>query len=508
MTGRYSRRHVLAGVGVGLSTLAGCLSDSMDDESITVARPRSSQDGEWSVYGGVIPYYSRVFEPLVGTSDEMEPEPLLATEWEQTDETTWRFDIREDVTFHNGAELSAEDVVASFEETIDYHDATGWINVEPDGVSAVDEYTVEFETVEPFPTLPGTISHNYFGIVHSETDADDDTAIGTGPFRLEERAGDDVTLVPYEDHWDVVPTAEELHLEVVDDPTTRVQALEGTDANVALEPPRSAVSGLEDAAETATERQLTPRTCFGGVNIYKEPTDDESLRRALAYAIDQDELVESVLEGIGEPARGPISPEIPFAIHDDLPTFGPDLEEARDLVEDSAYNGETLSILIDGGEPDDRNVAEILQDRFDEIGVESEITSVESAAFMETFTDGDAHVSIVTLGSNSAAADYLVRAMFHSEGSDNQQLYEEEGTGVMNLGSDVDDLIEEGYRTDGLEAKREIYGEVQERVVEEGVVLPLYYLEYVAGYESDLSPPTLHPVSAMSDFTELERTDD
>ncbi|ELY56621.1 ABC transporter substrate-binding protein [Natronolimnohabitans innermongolicus] len=508
MTKSYSRRHVLAGVGVGLGALAGCLGDSMDGESITVARSDTSQDGQWGVYGGVIPYYTRVFEPLVGTSAEMEPEPLLATDWERTDETTWQFSLREDVTFHNGAALTADDVVASFEATIDHWEATGWINVEPDGVSALDDHTVEFETVEPFPTLPGTISHNYFGIVHSDTDEDDDTAIGTGPFRLEDRSGDDVTLVPYEDHWDVVPAVEELQLDVVGDPTTRVQALEGTDADVALEPPRSAVSRLEEAEGTTTDSQLTPRTCFGAINIYKEPTDDETLRRALAYAVDQETIVDSVLEGVGEPARGPISPEIPWAIHDELPAFGPDLEAARDLVDESNYDGETLSILIDGDEPDDRNVAEILQDRFDEIGVDSEITSVESAAFMETLTDGEAHVSIATLGSNSAAADYLVRAMFHSEGSDNKQLYEEEGTGVMNLGSEVDELIEEGYRADGLEAKRELYGEVQERVVEAGVVLPLYYLEYVVAHETELTGPTLHPVSAMTDFTELDRLDE
>ncbi|WP_440771941.1 ABC transporter substrate-binding protein [Natronorubrum sp. DTA28] len=510
MTGHHTRRAVLGGIGVGVTTLAGCLGDSDpsgDGESVTVARPQSSQDGEWDVYGGVIPYFTGVFEPLVGTNHEMEPEPLLATDWVREDEYTWRFDLREDVTFHNGAALTADTVVDSFRAIIEDRSATGWINVEPDGVSTIDDTTVEFETIEPFPSLPGTISHNYFGVVHPDTEADDDVAIGTGPFQLEERNGDDVTLAPYDDHWDAVPSVERLSFEVVSDATTRVTALEGDDVQVAIDPPRNTVSGLDSSADTGTASQRTPRTCFGGVNIYKQPTDDADLRRALAYAIDQDQLVETILEGVGDPARGPISPEIPWSSHDDLPAFGPDHDRARELVADSRYDGETLTILIDGSEPDDRNVAERLQYQFEEIGVDSEIRSVESAAFYETFTDGDAHVSIVTLGSNSAAADYLIRAMFHSEGSDNEQRYESEGTGVMNLGAEVDALIEEGYFAESLEDKREVYGEVQQRVVEEAVALPLYYVEYVLAHRESVSLPDLHPINPMTDYAHLEYED-
>lgn len=509
MTKQPTRRAVLSGASAGIAALAGCLSD--DDPSgdgagtITVARSEASQDGEWQPYGGVIPYYTNVFEPLVGTTQEMEPAPVLATEWEREDESTWRFDLRKDVTFHDGSAFTADAVVSTFDTLIDHWDATGWINVNIGGVTTVDDHTVEFETTEPFPALPGTISHDYFGIIHPDTDEDAGVALGTGPFQFAERDGHDVTLEPYEDYRNGAPITERLAFDVVDDGTTRTTALESGDVDLAIDPSRSDVDRLADDPETAVDTQRTPQTCFGGINIYKEPTDDEMLRQALCYAVDQEQLVETVLEGVGDPARGPISPEIPWAAHDDLPTMGPNRDRARELVAESNYDGETLTILIDGSEPDDRVIAEALQNWFGEIDVESEIRSVESAAFYETFTDGEAHVSIVAFGSNSAASDYLIRAVFHSEGSDNQQLYESEGTGIMNLGSEVDDLIEEGYLAESAERKADLYGEVQERVVQEGVVIPLHYLEYTLARRASLPAPELHPIDKLTDFTELSR---
>lgn len=505
-----TRRAALGGVAAGIGAIAGCLStdDPTGEEgAVTVGVRSDPTDDEWAVFGGVTPYYTQVFEPLVGASPSMEPEPGLATDWERTDEHTWRFDLRTDVTFHNGDPLTAADVVTTFEAVIDHWDhVPGWINLESGATEAVNDHTVVFETTEPFPTFPGTISHNYFGIVHPDSDPDDGRAIGTGPFQVETiDDGVSVTVVPSDDHDATDVDVESITFEVIEDASTRVNALYGGNVDLAFDPPRNEVSLLEDDEETATERQRTPRTCFGAVNIYDSPTDDERLRRALAYAVDQDRLVEDALEGIGDPASGPISPEIPWALDDELPAFGPDRDRARDLVSESTYDGEELTILVNGSESDDRTVGELLQGWFEDVGVDSEIRAVEPAAFYDTFTAGEANVTIVSLGSNSAASDYLVRAMFHSMGTDNRRRYQEDGTGIMNLGDEVDDLIEEGYQADSLEGKRDRYGEVQRRVVDAGVTIPLYYVEYVLARRSSVSAPSLHPIDKMVDFADLER---
>jgi peptide/nickel transport system substrate-binding protein len=506
-----SRRQLLGGVAVGATTAAaGCQSvfgsNEAEEESFTVALARDPTEERWDIYGGVTPYHTHVFEPLVDTTEEMETAPLLATGWEAVGETTWEFSIREDVTFHNGDLLTAEAVVHSFDRVFEQFSwVPGWIGVEPDGVTAVDDATVRFQTTEPFPAFPGTISHHYFGIQHPDAT---ETAVGTGPFQVANVEEDQsIALTPYENYRDGKPNPSELIFKWVKDPNTRVLSLQDESVDVAQKVPKSQAATVDDASETAIETNLTPSAGLVAVNLYKSPTDDEQLRKALNWAVDQEQVVENVLGGIGEPARGPLSSIIPWAVHDDLPTYGPDRDRARELVEDSSYEGETLSILVNSENTDDATIAQVLSGWFGEIEVMSEIRQVDPASFYDTFTSGEANLTLVGFGSNSAACDYLIRAMFHSEGSDNRKLYEQDGTGVYNPGTEVDQLIEQGYRAETTAAKRDHYGEVQQRVVDTGAVIPLYYNESVFGHLADVTGIDWHPIDKMIEWSELSRSD-
>lgn len=503
---RCSRRRLLGSISTGIAGLiAGCTSSqSNSDETFTVALAKDPTREQWDIYGGITPYYTHVFEPLVKTTDDMGTEPLLATEWEAVDETTWDFSLRKDVTFHNGDPLTADAVVQSFDRVFEqWSYVPGWIGVASDGVSAVDGSTVRFQTTEPFPAFPGTISHNYFGIQPLDTG---ETPIGTGPFQVESiKEEQSITLTPYEDYREGTATPTELTFEWVKDSNTRVQTLQKGSVDIAQKLPKSRATTLDNSSGTAIETQLTPQAGLTAVNLYKSPTDDEQLRQALNWAVDQSQIVETVLNGIGKPARGPISPIIPWALHDELPTYGPDRDQARELVEESEYSGETLSILTNSENTDDRTIAEILSGWFEEINVASEIRQIDPASFYDTFSSGEANLTLVSFGSNSAACDYLIRAMFHSEGSDNRKLHEQNGTGVYNPGAEVDRLIEQGYRAETMAEKREHYGEVQQQVVDTGAVIPLYYNEYVFGRQSNVSGIDGHPVDNMVDWSGLSR---
>nr|WP_241430733.1 ABC transporter substrate-binding protein [Haloferax elongans] len=524
MRRRSSRRRFLAGLSAGVSGLiAGCTgsqlslgsdsdtgastdSQSSSAESFTVALARDPTREKWDIYGGVTPYYTHVFEPLVDTTANMKTAPLLATEWEAVDETTWEFSLREGVTFHNGDSLTADAVVSSFDRVFEQWSwVPGWIGVEPDGVTAVDDTTVRFQTTEHFPAFPGTISHNYFGIQHPNPN---ETPVGTGPFQVEHvEEEQSITLTPYENYRGGTAEPRELTFKWVKDPNTRVLSLQKGSVDIAQQIPKSRATALADADDTAIETQLTPEAGLVAVNLYTAPTDDEQLRKALNWAVDQHQIVERVLNGMGKPARGPISSVIPWAVHGDLSPYGPDRERARELVEDSSYSGDPLSILINSENTDDKMVAQTLSGWFDDIGVATEIRQVDPASFYDTFTAGEAHLTLVSFGSNSAACDYLVRAMFHSEGSDNRKRYKKNGTGIYNPGPEVDRLIERGYRAETLAEKREHYGAVQKRVVETGAVIPLYYNESVLARQATVSGIDGHPVSNMADWAELSRSD-
>ncbi|EMA55523.1 ABC transporter substrate-binding protein [Halococcus salifodinae] len=477
---------------------------SASEESFTVALARDPTREKWDIYRGITPYYTHVFEPLVDTTEDMETAPLLATEWTAVDDTTWEFSLRDGVTFHNGDSLGADAVVHSFDRVFEQLSwVPGWIGVEPDGVTAVDDATVRFRTTEPFPAFPGTISHNYFGIQHPDAT---EKPVGTGPFQVKNvEEEQSITLTPDENYRGGTASPAELTFEWIKDPNTRVLSLEKGSVDIAQKVPKSRATAIDEASETAIETHLTPETSLVAVNLYRAPTDDERLRQALSWAVDQRRIVESVLNGMGKPARGPISSIVPWAVHDDLPTDEPDRDRARELVEQSGYSGETLSILINSENTDDRTIAQILSGWFEEIGVGSEIRQVDPASFYDTFTAGEANLTLVSFGSNSAACDYLIRAMFHSDGSDNRKLHEQNGTGIYNPGEEIDRLIEQGYRAETLEEKRDRYGEVQRRVVDTGAVVPLYYNDYAFGRRASVAGIDKHPIANMIDWSDLSR---
>lgn len=514
MTQSFGRRRLLAGVaGVGLAGVAGCAESTAESDGETTFTVGLSSDptstNSYDTWGGMAPYWTRVVEPLVWGTPDMQPKPWLATDWTDIDETTWEFELREGVRFHNGEELTADDVVHSFEEDIltergDF--VHGWLHLEPGSVTKIDDYTVEFETREPFPGFPGTIAHNMIDIQPPEADRRAGEIVGTGPFTLEEiEHGRYVRVERFDDYWGGAPEPSELTFRAAEDATTRTDLLVGDEVDVIYDPARSRLSSLRERDDVWVRTQQDTSATSVWINLYREPTDDRALRRALNYAISQDEIVETVLEGVGNPARGPISTAIDWADDDELPSYPRDRDTARDLVAESAYDGEELVCLVDNDMDGGRDLAQILQAEFDEIGVSIETELLERASLQDRTDSGEFHLEIGGTGSNSPAADYLMWENFHTQGIDNVDQYEADGTGLFNLGGEVDELIETGYQTRDREEKHDAYAEALKKIVDAAVVVPLFYEEYAVAADTALDGIDLHPIGALVEWHDLHR---
>ena len=96
---------------------------------------------------------------------------------------------------------------------------------------------------------------------------------------------------------------------------------------------------------------------------------------------------------------------------------------------------------------------------------------------------------------------------FHSEGIDNIQLYEADGTGISNPGEDVDDLIEEGYQSYDEDTTSEAYRTAQQLLIDEAATIPICYNEYTIAMHADIDGIDSHPIDKMVDWTTIERTD-
>ncbi|ELY90550.1 extracellular solute-binding protein family 5 [Natrialba hulunbeirensis JCM 10989] len=511
-----TRRQLLtAGVGAGIVGLAGCAETSLDAEAdgtftiVPTADPTGTGDS-WDNWGGMTPYWTRVIEPLVWGTDGMQPQPWLATDWTATDDTTWVFDLREGVTFHNGDEMTADDVVHSFEEDIltergDF--VHGWLHVEPGSVDRIDDYTVSFETTEPFPGFPGTIAHNMIDIQPAEADRRAGEIIGTGPFTLAEmEQGQQLRVERFEDYWGGAPEPTELTFRAAEDATTRTDLLVAGEVDLIYEPATSRIDGLRERGDVRIETEQSSGSVFVSINIHREPTDDADLRRALNYAISQDEIVTTVLEGVGQPASGPLSTVIDWAADEELPAYERDRDRARDLVSQSSYDGEELTCLVENDMDDGRTLVQILQEEYEKIGVTLDVEVLESASLRDRTDRGEFHLELGTSQSNSPAADYIMWENFHTMGISNKDLYEAEGTGLHNLGGEVDELIETGFQSHDPDEKREAYVAAQREIMDAGVVIPLFYREYVVAADAELEGLDLHPIDKFAQWGELTRT--
>lgn len=501
-----SRRQVLRyGSLGGVTALAGCsestpIDDDSDREprdSATIALKEDPTLDTWEFYGGVTPYFTNVMEPLIWVGDDMEAEPWLATDWERRDERTFVFDIREDVTFHNGEPLTADEVVWSFEALFDHWAWTmGWLHLEPDGVEAIDDHTVEFTTTSVLPQFPGTIAHNMVAIQHPDRQMDGEP-VGTGPYQVERIRSDDfVRVSAFDEYWHDPPETPELTFKVMTDASTRALSVKGHEIQVAFDPPRGQVASLDENDETNVEFQKEPSTAWADIHVGREPTNDVKLRKAINYAVSQEEIVDSILEGIGTPARGVIAPPIFWSAHDDLPEYTRDMERAQNLVEESDYDGETLEMIVDNQQPVEGDlIAQIVQQNLDDIGVDMEITNMEPAAWDDAMETGDGHLFLREGGTNSVAADYILVDFFWSEGCCSHW---------RDLGEEFDSKIVEASQSADREVKVEAYGEAQQIMVEQAVVLPINYVEYVAVSSRYIDGLDLRPIPNMNRWTGLK----
>lgn len=522
-----SRRRIIHLLGAGgAAGLAGCFSgdgggvdetatptsvtEQARKQRATIGIPNTLTTGSnVKLWGGLTNGNSLpIHENLVRiTPDFDEWAPELATEWEPTGDTTWEFTLREGVKFHNGAPLTAEAVAESFRGAFEI-DPVGFTALTKDSFTAIDDLTLELETTDPSPALPGNMAHPAMQVQYRGDDAGDGP-IGTGPLKVEDtssRVPQDkpITTVEFDDYWGDPPLLSELVFKEITDNNTRALSLEGGDVDAAHELPKQRFKDYKKSDEIIVGTKEEPRTVLVAMNLYKPPTDDRKLRLALHWATDQETIVEAFLQGVGTPAIGPYSDVIEWSVNDELPQYGPDMERAQELVEESDYDGKEMDLIVQGGNAIDKQIAERLQRNASEIGVNINVRVVEPASHFSKFMKGKVNLYLGNWGSWSGATEYLIFATLHSDSFLNQPMVQENGTGVVNLGEDMDQLIEKGYYEWDKEKRYEVYREIQHHVMEAGMILPINYRVNILGTRDYISgPKNQHSVPLHQEWSTL-----
>lgn len=481
---------------------------------------------------------ANIYETLVFQDVDMSLSPGLATEYEQVDETTWNFKLREGTTFHNGEEFTAEDVVATFDRVQDDAMASPVLFLFEmiEEIDVISDYEINIHTSIPFAPLASHLAHNTGGIISKATiDADYQAALdaagsdvtleeyyelrdaggdeydtvkeeisehlgtvvanepnGTNHLKFVSRsAGDEVVLEKFEDFQGGDRYFENVTFKVIPENGARMAELETGGIQVATDVDSTNMERVENGADTAVTSTDSVRMSYLGFNINKEPFNDMKVRQAISYAIDREEIVAGVYDDMGIPAKGPLAPDV-WGYSEDLEGQEYNIEKAKEiLAETDVADGFDTTIWVN----DDQQIidtAVYIQSELAELNINVEIEQFEWGAYLETLAQGNHEMFILGWTTVTGDADYGLYALFHSK---NQGAA---GNRVFYDNPEVDELLDAGRAEVDDEARQQIYTDIENILVEESPSSYLFHAEFAAGYnETAVSGIEVDPAGGL-----------
>ncbi|NDV00560.1 ABC transporter substrate-binding protein [Pseudoroseicyclus tamaricis] len=401
---------------------------------------------------------SMVYESLVTRDEDLQMVPSLALSWEPVADTTWRFELRPDVTFHDGSAFDAEDVKFTIEraqaETSQFANFVGSIA----SVEVIDDLTVEIETAMVDPLLPDKLGYIMImdsgwaeanGVtVPQDLGNEENTyavmnANGTGPYTIAERVPDNRTVLEINpDYWgEMADDIEEVIYLPISSPPTRISSLISGEVDVVIDVPPQDVQRLESTDGLTVARSPELRTIFfgfdhasgelrhgdaGGTN----PFQDLRVRQAVDSAIDADTISRVVMRGLSQPTAQLIAPGN-FGWNPEGDERAPfDIEHARELLAEAGYP-DGFSVRMDCPTDTYTNPEQICQAvsaMMSQIGIDIDLNLIPRAQFIPLLWDKD--TSFFIIGFNTAYFDamYVLETLLMTQtGEDGEGIYNYSG---------------------------------------------------------------------------------
>ena len=430
----------------------------------------------------------QIFDTLV----EWDPEkgigseiiPCLATEWEQLDDTSMQFKLREGVTFSNGDPFTAEDVKYSFERCI-ASPQVGYNATWMESVEIVDDYTVIIHTYEPYGPMLAALTITPFSIISKnacEADPDNfaNNPIGTGRYKLVKyTSGEGAQLEANETTWRGAPKTKNINFIIVTEATQRTILLETGEVDIAYEVLPNDVARIEESDDLMMATAEGTKCYLANYNNESTgPVGNKLVRQAIELALNKEEMMDAVLYGHGTAAYNVLTPN--QIGYQELTPRTQDIEKAKALLEEAGYpgGGFELNIWLDTS-----NVwlqlAQIMQANLEEIGITLNIEQMESSALSQR-EDSDPEnydMSVKFINGLTGDARFTLYNLLHSDSSSNKERW---------YNDQADDLLMRGRATFDIADAEDIYTELYALVVEEMPVLPMYYDEILVGLNKNV----------------------
>lgn len=362
-----------------------------------------------------------IYDNLMEEMPDGTYQPSLAEDVTISDDgLEYTFPIKQGVKFHDGSELTPEDVVFSINRTIE----KGWafdMAAAIKDVAAVDDHTVKITLSTPFGGLLGSLASPFFSIMsknYLETNGDDIVKrepMGTGAYKFKEWvSGDHITVEANEDYFEGAPSIKTVTFKPITDKNTGLIALQNQEIDAFLNVNASDIPIVEGDDSLAFYSTDLAAVLSLNMNIEAKPLDNVNVRKAINYAINRDNIIEGALEGIGTPANSPISPTCD-GYSKDVTAYEYNPEKAKELLKQEGIDSLNLTMKLKE-DAKNQKVAQIIQADLKKANINMEIEVKEAGAYTtDVYANGDYELTLSSWCAMFLDAYSLLYSQFHKD---------------------------------------------------------------------------------------------
>jgi len=426
--------------------------------------------------------------------------PSLAETWEVSDDgLVYTFHLRDDVTFHNGEKLTADDVVYTIDRMMDPDtearntDAYSMIKGAKDrleggadsveGVKALDEHTVEITLEVPFGPFLANLATPACSIYNRKATEeagdqfgiDPKLTVGTGPFKMADWVlNDRLTMVRNDDYFKGAPKLD--GIEVVQVPDENTQKLMYENGELDILDLSNFSSQLEYFLENDTYKDNLVTGPEAGCYFYAfnqdmEPTNDVRVRKAISMAVDRQVILDQMYSGAGHVVNSMLPDGVLGAYDAEEIPYDP--EKARALLEEAGYgDGCELEIYQQTDNPDALAINQVVQSMLNEVGITVTIRQLDDAAYFAERKEGRLGMTRASWKADFNDPDNFLYTFF-SERNAKIRSNNHKNTDVYQWLEDARAMVDEDERM-------ALYQKIDTAVVQEdAVVLPLFQRDHI-----------------------------
>jgi peptide/nickel transport system substrate-binding protein len=434
---------------------------------------------------------NQILEPLIRYDYEKRVfEPVVAESWSIEEKgRTWVFRIRDNVRFHDGSPLTAEDVKYSFDAVAKEKSAFRQkaLIAMIDKVTVRDKRTVAVDCRDPVPGLLSYIQSR--PPIMSRTVADklgfDDAhkkMIGTGPYRFVEYSRDErLVMEKNSDYWGAKAKIDRIVYRPIPDSTARVTALRAGQVDAIAQVPAFDVGKLEGAADIRLHTTRSARIHFLFMNPIVPPLEKKQVRQAIHSAIDLDTILKTVLEGRAYRLSQLAGPTQVISYDPDLKPVPYNPERARKLLAEAGYpNGVDIDFYDYASSNEYRPLAQAMAEQLRQVGVRLNVKPTESGAFRRMWFNSEMPMYLVSWGNQGEDSSGFLQAYFRS-GRDTRSKHKM---------PEVDALFDQQEVELDPKKRNGLNRQLMRLLQEESPAVPLYNPQFTVGARKHVAIPS------------------